>query len=106
MPRYKYYKSDNKVIALSSFAGKAVKGVAKCDPTDTFSEEFGEKLAAARCNNKVAAKRVKCAKNKLNAALNVLVEAEKQVAFMEAYYNDALRRFDDSEQEVLNLLNN
>ena len=54
---YKYYVSDGKVIAVSSYAKKTVRGVAKCSPNDVFDLEKGKKLAAARCNLKVAQKR-------------------------------------------------
>lgn len=30
--RYRFYVTDNKVICVSSYAGKTVRGVAKCDP--------------------------------------------------------------------------
>ena len=48
-----------KVIALSTYCGKAVRGIAKCDPRDEFDEHTGMRLAAARCNMKVAEKRYK-----------------------------------------------
>ena len=40
---YKYY-TDNKsiVVALSSYAGKPVKGVAKCNPDDQFDLDDGK----------------------------------------------------------------
>ena len=59
MYKFVYYK--NVVSALSSFGGKTVKGTAKCDPNDAYSREYGEKLAQARCNTKVAKKRTKWA---------------------------------------------
>lgn len=48
-----------KVIALSTYCGKTVRGIAKCDPRDEFDEHTGMRLAAARCNMKVAEKRYK-----------------------------------------------
>jgi hypothetical protein len=51
--KYKYYHNGNQVIAVSTFAGKTVKGIAKCDPNDTFSLETGKHLAALKCNNKI-----------------------------------------------------
>lgn len=101
---YKFYKSDNKIIAISSFAGKTVKGVAKCDPEDTFSREFGEKLAAARCDKKVAFKRVKCANAKLLETVTEFEAAEKKLKFMTEYYGDSLRRLKESDDLVKKLL--
>ena len=59
--KYTYFVADKqkKVVAVSTYAGKIVRGVAKCDPRDEFSIETGKKLAAARCNLKVATKRAK-----------------------------------------------
>ena len=54
---YKYVVTPTKVIALSTYGGRTVRGVAKCHPGDTFNEDVGKALAAARCNEKVAAKR-------------------------------------------------
>lgn len=63
---YKYVVTPNKVIALSTYAGRTVRGVAKCHPGDKFNEELGMELAAARCNQKVAAKRYARAQKEYN----------------------------------------
>ena len=55
---YRYFIAGNKVIAVSTYAGKTVRGIAICSPEDKFDIEFGKKLAAARCNEKVAEKRL------------------------------------------------
>lgn len=106
MCHYKIYKSEksNKIVALSSFAGKTIKGVAKCDPSDNFSAEFGAKLASARCNSKVASKRVKHAAKKLIDAQVALEEAQKQFELMSAYYNDSIRRSKEADDEVESIL--
>lgn len=106
MCHYKIYKSEksNKIVALSSFAGKTIKGVAKCDPSDSFSTEFGVELAVARCNSKVASKRVKYAAKKLIDAQVTLEEAQKQFELMFAYYNDSIRRSKEADDEVESIL--
>ena len=72
MTKYSFYTDGKtKVIAVSTYAGKAVRGVAKCDINDTFSLEKGKKLAAARCNEKIAKKRFTRAQN---ANMEILVE--------------------------------
>ena len=70
--------SGPKVIALSTYAGKTVKGVAKCHLHDIENYTLGDgmELAAARCGVNVAEKRVKRAIDKMAEALNVLNEAE------------------------------
>ena len=73
---YKYIVAGNKVIALSTYAGKTVRGVAKCAPGDEFDVERGKDLATARCAYKIALKRQKRARMKCDEALDILSEAE------------------------------
>ena len=54
LSKYKYAQTGNKVIAISTYAGRTVRAVAKADPRDASSLEDGKKLAAARCNAKIA----------------------------------------------------
>ena len=59
MTKYSFYTDGKtKVVAVSTYAGKTVRGVAKCDVNDTFSLEKGKELATARCNEKIAKKRL------------------------------------------------
>ena len=72
MTKYNFYTDGKtKVVAVSTYAGKVVRGVAKCDVNDTFSLEKGKELAAARCNEKIAKKRFIRAQN---ANIDVLLE--------------------------------
>lgn len=75
------------VIAISTFAGKPVRGKAICAESDAFDEEKGKLLAAARCNAKIAVKRYTRARRKI-------VEAEKAVADATKFY-DAMRHYRD-----------
>jgi hypothetical protein len=104
MPNYKFYSTDNKIIATSSFAGKTVKGVAKCDPVDTFSVESGEELAAARCNSKISAKRVKYLRGKLASACDELARVKAEVEQLTALYNEAVVSYSNSEAEITEIL--
>ena len=63
MARYTYFNGTDKdgrkiTCCISRFAGKPVRGIAKCSTTDTFDEQFGRYLAQARCDLKVSEKRV------------------------------------------------
>ena len=62
-PTYKFYEYNHlrtdgttslRIAAVSSFAGKPVKGYADCHPNDEFDREYGYALAAARCAEKIA----------------------------------------------------
>ena len=72
---YEVSRYGTKITARSTFAGEVVTGVARCHPLDKFDEELGKKLAAARCNAKVAEKRIKNASVKLNRANRELNDA-------------------------------
>lgn len=94
---YKYIETPNKVIALSTYAGKTVRGVAKCHPNDTFDVEFGRKLAAARCNAKIAMKRAINAQNKYWAAHERQLEINRAFEKASRYYVDAVAQLRDAE---------
>ena len=58
--KYRYYftktKAGNpKIIATSTYAGRTVRGVAICGDGDSYDEETGKKLAAARKTSRLSA---------------------------------------------------
>ena len=89
MKKYRFYTSKNKVIAVSTYAGKPVRGVAKCNPEDEFSLEDGKKLAAARCNEKISCKRLRRAMRKLAEAEDEYSAAQRRYEKMKEYLKDA-----------------
>ena len=102
--KYRYLHSGNQVIAFSSFAGKTVKGIAKCDPNDTFSLDFGKHLAALKCNKKITAKRLKRAAMRYVEAEKSVVEAQKYAERMKQYYIDAKADHKEATDELHDLL--
>ena len=104
LEKYKFITYGNKVIALSTYAGKKVRAVASCDPRDTFSLESGKKLAAARCAVKVAEKRWKRANKKLREADIQCLEADLHYESMKEYYYNAEDAYYDAQDEVASLL--
>ena len=94
LDKYKFYQYKDKngkdtVAAASTYAGRTVKGYAKCDPKDQFSIEKGKELAAARCNAKIASKRAKRAESKVEEAKMLVDEALAYLADMTQYQADA-----------------
>lgn len=88
--KYKYYSDgNNKVVAVSTYAGRTVRGVAKCDPRDTFDEETGRRLAAARCAVKVARKRHERAQKEYAKAVAASLRAEQKLNSMYEYMQDS-----------------
>ena len=109
LDKYKFYQYKDKngkdtVAAASTYAGRTVKGYAKCDPKDQFSIEKGKELAAARCNAKVSAKRMKRAERKMAEAQALLDQAQAHYDKMVNYFNDASRDKSFAENEVNCLL--
>lgn len=102
--RYQYYITGNKIIAVSTYAGKAVRGVAKCADSDTFNKEKGKQLAALRCAEKIAHKRIRRAKDKSYKA-DAAAEAAKDYADkMYRYVNDAYDELEEIEEALEKLL--
>lgn len=100
---YKYVViPGKKVIAISTYAGRTVKGVAKCHPNDTFDVELGKSLAAARCNEKIAGKRFQRALNKYNAAFDKLLEAEEEINKTRVYLADSHKALSAARIDVRN----
>ena len=88
--KYIYNIAENKVVCVSRFAGKAVRGIAKCDAScDTFDVESGKELSQARCDVKGAEKRVKRANQKVAEAFKAYEQAKKYLDKMHEYSNDA-----------------
>lgn len=103
---YRYIINNNKIFALSSYAGKTVKGIAKCDPRDEFDIEKGKKLASARCNAKVANKRYQRAEKELAAAQENLERARKFYLDKLNYFEDAQRKRGNAEASIQTLIFN
>lgn len=98
---YKYYVSDDnkKVVCISSFAKRPVRGIAKCDTNyDNFDVETGKKLARLRCDVKVSSKRKQRAEQKLAEAQAALALAQARVAKMENYFSDATVELESAEK--------
>ena len=99
LSKYRFYTNGNRIIAVSTYAGKTVRGVAICHPDDNFDLETGKRLAAARCNEKIAAKRLdRASKKAMRAGLDVET-AKQHLAKMQDYYNDAFVAYNTAAQE-------
>lgn len=87
--KYKYIVTPTKVIALSTYAGRPVRGIAKCHPNDTFDVEYGKALAAARCNEKIARKRYARATKKYNELVAEIEAFNKRAAEVADYLHNS-----------------
>lgn len=77
MTHYTYYTDDkSRVACVAMYAGRAVKGVAKCNTEqDTFDLQKGKELAKLRCDYKLAEKRIRKAEEKQREAYQAMVAA-------------------------------
>lgn len=87
--KYRYYTTGNKIIAVSTYAGKTVRGIAKCADGDEFDLEKGKQLAALRCALRIANKRKERASRKMDEADAAYMAAEEYCDKMADYYGDA-----------------
>lgn len=111
LDKYKFYQFKNDkggttIVALSTFAGRPVKGYAKCDPRDEFSIEKGKELAAARCNLKVAEKRKARATQKYREASQAWGIAQEFYDRMRQYFMDADDQVDEAKATIDELIKN
>ena len=104
--KYSYVIHSNEVVAITSFAGKTLTGKAKCHPEDTYDLAKGMAIAAARCNVKVANKRLKRANDKYKAAKENLDSANRNLTKAAEYSYDALNDVIEAEKELKNILHN
>lgn len=77
MMHYTYYTDDkSRVACVVMYAGRAVKGVAKCNTEqDTFDLQKGKELAKLRCDYKLAEKRIRKAEERQREARRAMDEA-------------------------------
>lgn len=112
-PTYKFYQYNHKradgseslrIAAVSSFAGKPVKGYADCHPNDEFDVEYGQILAAARCAEKIAAKRCNRAYNRVDEARAQVAAAMAHLEKMMKYEADAEANYNIASYELAVIL--
>jgi hypothetical protein len=109
LDKYRFFVAEKdgkpyQVIAVSTYAGKEVRGVAKCDPRDVFNLEFGKELAAARCAYKIAEKRKARATTEYRKAAAAADEAVMRFNEMKQYFMDSVDQLDDAIEEIKKLI--
>lgn len=111
--KYKCYAYEDKhnnniptCVAISTYAGKKVKGFAKLDPKDEFNWEAGRDLAIARCNAKIAKKRKARAAKKLAEAEEILAMAQAHYDDMVDYLANSTDALFEAEDHIIELLKN
>ena len=102
---YQYFKdSTGSIIAVSTYAGHTVRGKAKCHPNDTFNEELGRKIAAARCDVKIAEKRLRASDDNLYKAMLEYKNAQRKVMKMIDYFANSRQNYFDAHDNLDSIL--
>lgn len=102
--KYKFYTNGSRVIAVSTYAGRTVRGVAVCHDGDEFSLEKGKELAALRCAEKIARKRLNRAERKVDEAYWAYMNTEVYLDEMYNYRGNALYELNEVIKAKDNLL--
>jgi hypothetical protein len=101
--KYKIDEEKRTIVAMSTFAGKTVTGVARCAPSDKFDIETGKKIAAARCSVKIAEKRVKRAEECYAFAVEAMKYWSDRVTKMKHYKDDSIAAFEAAYAALTNI---
>ena len=99
-----YYLPDGTTIALSHFAGKTVKGVAYLKPGDIYDKETGEKIAAAKCNEKIAGLRYQRAMRMWEEAVEAFHVAAAALDNMDEYCERSYEEWDAAQNDLVELI--
>lgn len=110
--KYDYHidVDGKKVVCVTHYAGRAVRGIAKCNSEqDEFDIEIGKELARLRCKAKVAERRSKIRKERFEEATIMYIAAKKnelhaRVSYEESLHDQAVT--DKFLKEFENKLNN
>lgn len=99
---FKFFNDGKgKIIAVSYFNKKAVKGIAKCCENDKFDEDVGRELAAERCTVKVLKKKTKKAAEKYLNSLFMADRAERKAKKTFKYYCKVAKELSEAESHLL-----
>lgn len=104
VPKYKYYTDDKRVVAVSTYAKKNVRGVAVCNDDDVFDFDFGKKLAKIRCDRKINEKRLKYLNDrveKFNALIDYFVCDRDNIINLINDTFDTIHELDLEEERIL-----
>lgn len=101
---YKDQKTGCMVVkAQTMYAGKTVNAFAKCDPTDTYNKEFGEKVANKRLDIKIAKKRAASFRRKAQTCQEIIDFYKQEIQRLRKTKETAEIMASDRAVEVVNL---
>ena len=105
--QYAFYERNGVkyIAAISSYKKRTVKGIAKCNPEDVYDEEFGKRLAEARCSKKINHLRSKDIYKEYAKTLENLIDMRVQLNKLDKIYSHSLDREANADNEIESLIN-
>lgn len=105
--QYAFYERNGVkyIAAISSYKKRTVKGIAKCHPEDVYDEDFGKKLAEARCSKKINHLRSKNIYKEYAKTFKNLIDMRVQLDKLKKIYYQSLDRENNADEEVESLIN-
>lgn len=109
MREFRTYKDGKgNIIVVTVYGGKSIKGVAKCMDGDEYDEAFGERLATARCKQKLYTAKLRVAKMKEEAYMemreHLIRRVDKLIKSAMGYRNDCEEKLRQLEAELHGML--
>ena len=98
--KYTYSVNGNTVYCIKHYAGRPVRGIAKCDPFDSFNLDDGKDLSRARCDVRIAEKRLKMKNKKVERAIEELQIAIKNAENAGRYQEEAVFALEEARKAL------
>lgn len=97
--------SNGRVVAVTTYKGRTVRGVAVCSPEDEFDVQYGCDLAIARCEVKIADIRCDIYEDEYNKAVSAYTKAKLMLHEALSHWISALNADTDANDAYNNILN-
>ena len=102
--KYKFFTNNKDlVIAEQTYAGKKYRGKAVLGDGDEFDYESGQRLAAARCDEKICRQRFLAAKKKMDALEEMISILNELLDDAGSYFEDYSRELFESSQRLISI---
>ena len=104
--KVRFIHVNNKIIAVTKYAGDVIRASAKCNPEDEFDAATGEKLAEARLKVKLAKRRRTWAEKQRKKALEKCIQDTNTLNKMSAYSIDTNVEYEEAVKNLTELEKN
>lgn len=95
---FRFYEFDNnKVKAVTTYKNKIISAVAVCSPEDVYDFEIGKAIAKAKCELKVAKKRIK---NLKTYSSMIYADFDEMIELYEREFRRQAKRIKFAEKEL------